>query len=143
MGAPETLEIEARGERDLAELFAVARSVFADNRGWIDERVFGVMVVDTVFVARERGSLAGYVALHRDADDAICVDQLLVAPGHQKRGVGKRLLAHAEGYAISQGARTLRIVVEEENRPARAFYQRVGFVPVAHELVELALPVLP
>lgn len=141
--APGALEIEPRSEREVAELFAVARSVFADNAGWIDERVFDVMFADTVFVARERGTLAGYVALHRDVDDAVCIDQLLVTPGHHKRGVGKRLLAYAEGYAISQGARTLRIVVEEENRPARGFYQRAGFVPVARELVELTLPVPP
>ena len=139
-GTTQPVEIEPRAERDLAELFAVAKGVYGDADGWTDGRVLDVMFADTVFVAREHGSLAGYVALHRDLDESICIDQLLVAPGHQQRGVGRRLLAYVEGYAISQRARRLRIVVEQENRPARSFYRRSGFVPVATELFELVLP---
>jgi GNAT superfamily N-acetyltransferase len=97
-----------------------------------------------VFVAREESRPAGYVAMHHDRDAAtVTVDQLLVAPGHEQRGVGHRLLAHAEGWAISERARALRIVAEEENWRARSFYRREGFVPVERELLELILPQLP
>jgi ribosomal protein S18 acetylase RimI-like enzyme len=138
-----SIQIEPRGERDLAALFTLARGTFAGAAGWDDRRVFEVMTGDLVFVARERGQPAGYVAMHEEADDAMCVDQLFVAPGHEHRGVGHRLLAYAEGYAISQRARALRVVVEEDNRSARGFYQRSGFVPVAPELLELVLPAAP
>jgi hypothetical protein len=33
------------------------------------------------------------------------VEQLFVAPGHELRGIGDRLLAYAEGYAIAERAR--------------------------------------
>ena len=46
----------------------------------------------------------------------------------------------AEGYAIAEHARVLCIVVEPDNWRARAFYGRLGFVPVQTELVELVLP---
>ena len=67
-------------------------------------------------------------------------EQVLVAPGHERRGIGRRLLAHAEGYAIAEHARTLAIVVEKDNWRARALYGRLGFVSVQPELVELVLP---
>jgi ribosomal protein S18 acetylase RimI-like enzyme len=78
--------------------------------------------------------------LHRVEGEVIVVDQLFVAPGHERRGIGHRLLAYAEGFAIAERARSLRIVVEERNQPARNFYRRSGFVPVEPELFELTLP---
>jgi ribosomal protein S18 acetylase RimI-like enzyme len=61
-------------------------------------------------------------------------------PKWSSYGIGHRLLAYAEGYAIAMRAPSLQIVVEEDNRPARNFYRRSGFVPIEPELVELVLP---
>jgi ribosomal protein S18 acetylase RimI-like enzyme len=102
--------------------------------------VLDVLRSDVTFVAREQGQPAGYVALRRKEGGAIVVEQLFVAPGHERRGIGRRLLAYAEGYAIAERAQLLQIVVEEDNRQARSFYLRSGFVPVEPELLELVLP---
>lgn len=51
-------------------------------------------------------------------------------PGHEQRGIGHRLLAYAEGYAIAERAQSLQVVVEESNKPARSFYKRSGFLPL-------------
>ena len=137
-----TVEIVPRAESDLPQLFVFASAVFAGRPGWSDDRVLEVLHGDVVFVARERGQLAGSVALSREESDAITIEQLLVAPGHEGRGVGHSLLAYAEGYAIAERARSLRIIVEQDNRPARSFYSRSGFLPVESELqlFELVLP---
>jgi ribosomal protein S18 acetylase RimI-like enzyme len=127
-------------EPDLRQLFALAKSVFSDAPGWNDELVLGTLMRDAVFVAREQRLPAGYVALRPQDPTTIVVEQVLVAPGHERRGIGHRLLEHAEGYAIAQRAHQLRIVVESDNWPAQSFYRRSGFVPVAEELFELALP---
>jgi len=121
-------------------LFGLAKGVFAGLPGWSDQRVLEVLRGDLVFVAREQGQPAGYVALRREDDGAIVIEQLFVAPGHEQRGIGHRLLAHAEGYAIAERARVLRIVVEEGNEQARSFYRRSGFAPVQRELFERVLP---
>ena len=42
------------------------------------------------------------------------IEQLFVLPGHERRGVGHRLLDYAEGYAIAERAPALRIVVERD-----------------------------
>jgi ribosomal protein S18 acetylase RimI-like enzyme len=136
------VEIAPRDDADVRLLFGLAKGAFGDLPGWTDRRVIEVLTRDIVFVARERGLVAGYVALFRDDDGAIVVDQLFITPGHEHRGIGRQLLACAEGYAIADQAGSLRIVVEEGNGPARRFYRRWGFVPVEAELFELVLPQL-
>jgi ribosomal protein S18 acetylase RimI-like enzyme len=121
-------------------LFGLAKSAFERAPGWTDTRVLEALAEDVVFVAREGGVQAGYVALRRNADEGLVIEQLLVAPGHEKRGIGHRLLAHAEGYAIAQGAPSLLIVAEPDNRAALGFYLRSGFVPIGGDLLELVLP---
>ena len=104
-----------------------------------DERTLSVLERETVFVAEVDGSAAGYVAL--DAGEReLCIDQLFVSPDHEAEGVGRQLLEYAEGYAISRGATTLRVVVSEEDERAVRFYRGRGFVPAGDDLLELVLP---
>ena len=134
------VEIAAPVEAELPQLFGLAKATFTGLPGWSDARVLEVLERAVIFVAREQGQPAGYVALRSEEGGAIVVEQLFVAPGHERRGIGHRLLAYAEGYAIAERARSLRIVVEESNEQARSFYRRSGFVPVEPELFELILP---
>jgi ribosomal protein S18 acetylase RimI-like enzyme len=137
--ALQSIEIVPRVDADLRRLFGLVEATFAALPGWNEQRVLDALARDVVFVAREDDQPAGYVALRGDGA-AVVVEQLFVAPGHERRGIGRRLLAHAEGYAIAERARALRIVVESDNLVARGFYRRSGFVPVDTELFELVLP---
>ena len=128
----EPLAISLRVETDVAELFRLANASFGHVPGWSDRRVLELLRRDIVFVARAGAQPAGYVALRHE--------HLLVAAGHERRGVGRLLLAYAEGYAIAEGAPSLRVMAEEDNWRARGFYRRSGFVPVEPELMELVLP---
>jgi GNAT superfamily N-acetyltransferase len=115
-------------------LFGLARL----DRG-ADRRTLDVLEGETVFVAEVGGAPAGYVAVELTEVSAR-VDQLFVSPEHEAEGVGKRLLEYAEGYAISQGAATLQVVVEDGNRRAHDFYRGRGFVSVGENVLELVLP---
>jgi ribosomal protein S18 acetylase RimI-like enzyme len=135
-----SVEVGRCPEAEVPHLFGLAKSAFAGAPGWNDDRVLEALADDLLFLAREEGDPAGYVALRREADGAFVIDQLFVVPGHERRGVGHRLLDYAEGFAIAERAPALRIVVENDNAVARAFYQRAGFVPVDAELFERSLP---
>jgi GNAT superfamily N-acetyltransferase len=132
-------EIRPYRAEDEGHLFGLAKSAFGDEEAWDDTRTLGVLEADTVFVAEVEGTAAGYVAVERTGD-CVCIEQLLVSPAHEAEGVGRQLFEFAEGFAISQGARSLRAVVEGENRRAVAFYRSRGFVPSGHDLYELILP---
>ncbi|HSE82458.1 MAG TPA: GNAT family N-acetyltransferase [Gaiellaceae bacterium] len=115
-------------------LFGLARL----DRG-ADRRTLSVLEQETVFVAEVGGSPAGYVALER-VKEAMRVDQLFVSPEHEAEGVGRQLLEHAEGYAISEGALALQVVVGGGDRRALDFYLGRGFVRAGEDLLELVLP---
>ena len=117
-------------------LFGVAKLAFA---GLDDDRTLATLVRDTVFVAELGGAPAGYVALE-ESGEALRIEQLCVHPAHEEEGVGRQLLEWAEGYAISNGALRLEIVVESGNERATAFYRGRGFVPAGSDLFELVLP---
>jgi ribosomal protein S18 acetylase RimI-like enzyme len=136
------VDISPGSAGELHVLFALAKRTFGDRPGWSDPRVLEILERDLVFVAHEQQEEpAGYVALDDDSRAGmVVVDQLLVAPGHERHGVGRRLLGYSEGYAIAQRVPALGVVVEERNTPARAFYRRAGFVPVERELLQLTLP---
>ena len=53
------------------------------------------------------------------------IEHLYVAPSHQGRGVGSRLLRHAMGRGPA-----LQLWTFQRNAPARRFYERHGFVAV-------------
>jgi ribosomal protein S18 acetylase RimI-like enzyme len=124
---------------DEAALYGLARRSFGERGGWSDHRTVGVICDETVFVAELDDRPAGFVAL-QPGDDVVRIDQLLVSPEHQGEGIGHQLIEWAEGYAIAQRARALRIVVEDDNTRALDFYRRAGFVGVEPGLLELTLP---
>jgi GNAT superfamily N-acetyltransferase len=127
-------EIRPFRDEDEAVLFGLANL----DRG-ADSRTIAVLERETVFVAELGASPAGYVALSR-AEDRICIDQLFVSPEHEAEGIGRQLLEWAEGYAISERAAKLQVVVEVENRRALEFYRRRGFAEAGQDLLELQLP---
>jgi ribosomal protein S18 acetylase RimI-like enzyme len=89
-----------------------------------------------VFVADAAGQVVGFVCVwarvppHEPDDDPseyAFVSDLVVLPGHRRRGVGRELLTMAERYARSRGARLLRIGVLARNKAARHLYGSAGF----------------
>jgi ribosomal protein S18 acetylase RimI-like enzyme len=115
-------------------LFGLARL----DRG-ADERTLAILERETVFVAEVEGAPAGYVALEEQGA-SVRVEQLFVSSEHEDEDVGEQLVDYAEGYAISCEAKTLQVVVEPDNAPARQFYHGRGFVPAGEDLLELVLP---
>jgi ribosomal-protein-alanine N-acetyltransferase len=66
-------------------------------------------------------------ALCRVAADEAELLTLAVDPAHQRRGVGRSLLAAAIEHVAGAGARTLYLEVAVDNRGARALYDKAGF----------------
>lgn len=124
---------------DESLLFSLAREAFGSQDAWNDHAALSGLEEDTVFVADLDGDRAGYVALTQ-LGDVVRIDQLLVSPRHEHEGIGRQLVDYAEGFAISEGAISLQIVVEPDNLRARDFYARRSFVQAGDDVLELPLP---
>ena len=58
------------------------------------------------------------------------VTNLLVIPGHRRRGLGRLVMVSLIEAAIGAGAKHLTLEVRASNEAARALYASIGLVPV-------------
>lgn len=82
-----------------------------------------------VLLAEENGVLRGFVCAFLDADPrwGAFLDNLHVVPAWQGRGLGKRLMSTAGAWVADRcPGMGLYLLVFDENRAARGFYDRLG-----------------
>ena len=91
-----------------------------------------------VFVAEQDGDVIGFVAVlaretFKELDEptgsyAFISDLVVLAP-YRRGGIGRKLLARAEGFARAEGAHEIRIGVLVRNAAARRLYLAAEFTP--------------
>ena len=84
----------------------------------------------------------GFVHVHTAADFFTGethghVSDLVVAAGAEGRGVGRALMAAAEGWARERGYRLLTLNVFGDNHRALELYTRLGYQPDTTKLVKV------
>lgn len=85
-------------------------------------------------VAEEQSRVVGFTVVGpwRGPDAERRLGELLAIyldPRHCRRGIGRRLIAHAEQRLRERGYAEVRLWVLEANAPARRFYRSVGWMP--------------
>jgi ribosomal protein S18 acetylase RimI-like enzyme len=82
-----------------------------------------------VSVVDDAGSVVGLIVLVEEADHLL-VENVAVDPGRQGEGIGRALLAFAEGYAHEAGLSTLRLYTHALMTENLALYPRLGYEEV-------------
>lgn len=62
-----------------------------------------------------------------DEGDGLLVENLAVSPAFQRRGLGARLMAHAETVALSLGHQRIRLFTNQRFAENLIFYRRLGY----------------
>lgn len=129
---------------DAPALVALAHEVAREEGGWIlttdawrsvgDERRYLKAARRhpdaAVFVAEDDGRLVARLSLARDPHPAsrhVADLGVMVAASYRRRGIGRRLLEEAVGWARASGVRKLELHVFPWNEPAIALYESFGF----------------
>ncbi|WP_066161345.1 GNAT family N-acetyltransferase [Aliarcobacter skirrowii] len=60
--------------------------------------------------------------------DEFYIDTVSVSPSFQGRGIAKELFAFAQQKAKEQGFKKLSLLVDLENKKAKALYEKLGFI---------------
>lgn len=93
-----------------------------------------------VFIAHEADAPLGFLILDpRGVAGAPYVKSVAVRRDMRGRGVGSRLMAHAELVCRREGARDLFLCVSSFNRRARVLYERLGYGLIG-ELTDFVIP---
>lgn len=88
------------------------------------------------FGVSDADRLHGFVSLRQHFADSWEVHCIAVHSDSRRSGLGRKLLAHSEGWLVAQGARLLQVKTIAESHPSaayaqtRRFYQSQGFFPL-------------
>jgi ribosomal protein S18 acetylase RimI-like enzyme len=85
-----------------------------------------VLAAHDVTVAEEGGRLVGLVVTEVTGDEC-CIENVAVHPGDQGRGLGGRLLAHAEGHAREASCGSVHLFTHARMSENLALYRRRGY----------------
>lgn len=124
-------EITIRHARteDLDALLKLENRCFRDDR--ISRRSFRrflEMPRDRLMVADQGGQLVGYCLILMNAATRLArIYSLAVDPQVRGQGLGERLVRGAEQEAVAADRIIMRLEVREDNAPAIALYQRLGY----------------
>ena len=77
-------------------------------------------------LAEAGGSVVGLIETEARADH-LWIENIAVAPEVQGRGVGRRLLAHADALALAAGLGELRLLTNGKMTGNIALYRSVGY----------------
>lgn len=113
-----TLESDFKPER--AKQLAGLRLIL-DNPG-----------VGQLFVLRIAGRVAGmanalFTVSTAEGQRVVLLEDVIVSALHRGSGLGRRLVEHVLAWAVANGLPRVTLLADEDNAPALAFYERLGF----------------
>jgi ribosomal protein S18 acetylase RimI-like enzyme len=79
-----------------------------------------------LYIACDDTTLVGFVACHKQNDTIVVIDLLMIEAGYRGKGIGKQLVQTC--IQTFPEASSCMLVVLDNNKPARAIYERMGFV---------------
>jgi GNAT superfamily N-acetyltransferase len=128
----ELFTLEADFQPDRPKQIAGLRHILADpSRGrlfvlHIDGRVAGMAnALVTISTAQGR--------------PVVLLEDVIVAPAHRRRGLGRALVSHVLDWARAQGLARITLLADRDNAAALAFYARLGFAPSAMTVLRMVL----
>ncbi len=123
-------EVRMLGPGDEAALARVADDVF-DNP--VDPALAREFLADPrhhIAVAADDGRVVGFASgvhyVHPDKPAELWVNEVAVAPSHQRPGLGRAAMTTLLAHGRSLGCVTAWVLTDRDNKAARALYARLG-----------------
>jgi ribosomal protein S18 acetylase RimI-like enzyme len=115
----------ATSHEERKDIEGFVRAFWGEEEQLTFDRKFKVTQLPA-FVARFKDSPIGFIST-AEVDDAIIIVALGVLPEFQSSGVGKDLVKKVEDEAIQRKKKRLLVSTSNDDLPALAFYQSLGF----------------
>jgi len=112
-------------QREKSQVRELVRRFWGEQEQLAFGRRFAVAELPA-YVARRDNSIIGFASF-AEADDAVIVVALGVLPRYQGFGVGTRLIEKVQSEAKRLRKRRMLVSTSNDDLPALAFYQSLGF----------------
>lgn len=116
-------------ESHVAQVAALEKICFSDP--WSENSVASELKnpLSCWLVAEEDGEVAGYVGSQTVMDESDMMN-VAVHPDYRRKGVAEKLVMELVEALKKRDSRCLTLEVRASNEPARALYEKLGFVQV-------------
>ena len=116
-------------ESHVAQVAALEKICFSDP--WSENSVASELKnpLSCWLVAEEDGVVAGYVGSQTVMDESDMMN-VAVHPDYRRKGVAEKLVMELVEALKKRDSRCLTLEVRASNEPARALYEKLGFVQV-------------
>jgi ribosomal protein S18 acetylase RimI-like enzyme len=91
-----------------------------------------------VFVAEYQARLIATIMVGREEDRG-WLYYLAVEPTVQRKGLGRAMVRHAEKWLRARGIAKAMLMVRENNRRVRGFYERLGYLSEPRHIMSRSL----
>lgn len=138
------VDIRMLGSRDVAVLAGgpadlvgeasdprLAKAILDDPRRFVAAAIAGGRLV---------GIASAVLANGTRSLDGLVIREVAVAPGHRRRGVGRRLLATLFAHARASGCREARVEAPQDDVALRRLFASAGGVELPEPVVRVAFP---
>jgi GNAT superfamily N-acetyltransferase len=120
--------------RSLAEYERLSHDVVA-TPDHLRDSLFGARAAAEVVIAYLDEEPVGFAVWFQSYSTflgraGLYLEDLFVKPERRGQGVGRKLLAHVAGVAVTRGAGRMEWSVLDWNEPAIGFYRAIGAVPM-------------
>lgn len=114
-------------ERDAAQVFrSIGYDFCAGETAVAEEDHERVLAEGAVFVAEYDAVVAGFILIW-PIDGHAHIAEISVAQAHQKRGIGRKLIATAENWAREAGFNTVTLTTFRDVAWSAPFYASLGY----------------
>jgi len=137
-----TLKIRLATQSDLARMLPLIEAYYAFDSIDFDARIIRPALsrllrdrsLGRSWVVDDARSLAGYAIMTYNYDLEFggtegIITEFFIAPNHRREGLGLRMITAVREFCRSARIATIELQVSRGNRPARSFYQALGFKP--------------
>lgn len=116
-------------ESHVAQVAALEKICFSDP--WSENSVASELKnpLSCWLVAEEDGEVAGYVGSQTVMDESDMMN-VAVHPDYRRKGIAEKLVTELVEALKKRDSRCLTLEVRASNEPARALYEKLGFVQV-------------
>jgi ribosomal-protein-alanine N-acetyltransferase len=127
---PDPVSLRIGRHADASTLAVMSRDLIETGLGWHyrTERIRALLDEPdaTTVVANAGGRTAGF-AIMTLGDERAHIVLLAVRPSHQRRGIGRRLIAWLAETAATAGMACVHVELRAGNAPAHALYRAMKF----------------
>ena len=123
------MRIVNMNESHVAQVAELEKICFSDP--WSENSVASELKnpLSCWLVAEEDGVAAGYIGSQTVMDESDMMN-VAVHPDHRRKGVAESLVNELIEVLKKRGSRCLTLEVRASNEPAKALYEKLGFVQV-------------